>query len=141
MIDGCQHAFCLGCMVLKFEGKQDSFNCPKCELTFSPERIQPCNIRQTLIENLVVRCDCGTFFKFSKDLQKHKVDCISKVEGSLMTMNDLLNLDLSDTVTIPKTVERATLKVIQHKMSNSENGTAEFSSGGPRVSKCFCILF
>ena len=132
MIEGCQHAFCLGCMVLKFEGKQDSFNCPEQELNFSPERIQSYNVRQNLLESLILKCNCGAVFKYTQDLQIHKKDCISEVEDSLTTVNDLLNLDLTDS--IPKTVERATLKVLQHKMMSSGDGTAEFLSGGPRVS-------
>lgn len=50
-----------------------------------------------------------------------------------MTVQDLLQLDLRETP-IPSSVERATLKVLQHKIDTSTDGTAEFASGGPRVS-------
>lgn len=51
-----------------------------------------------------------------------------------MTVGDLLSMDLSHSP-IPSSVEKATLKVLQHKMKDSEDGTAQFESGGPRV--CF----
>ena len=46
---------------------------------------------------------------------------------------ELLELDLDESP-IPATVEQATLKILKHKIDSSENGTAEFPSGGPRVS-------
>ena len=48
-----------------------------------------------------------------------------------MTVGELLQLDLGEK--LPESVEKATLRVLKHKMESSQDGTAEFASGGPRV--------
>ena len=129
MIGGCQHSFCLGCLILRFEGKHDLY-CPTCDLAFIPTEVAACNVRNRLIEELKIKCTCGENFKSHTKFEMHKSRC--KQEGSMMTVTDSLNLDV--TSPIPPPVERATLRILQHKVNTSDNGTAEFASGGPRVS-------
>ena len=133
MLQGCQHAFCLGCIILKFEGKT-SFECPFCQNQFNLSQIIECKVRQKLIESLILKCKCGKEFKCSHEFNMHKNICNLVKEGQLMTVNDLLKMDLSQSP-IPRSVEKAALKIIRHKIDESNNGTAEFASGGPRV--CF----
>ena len=133
MLQGCQHAFCLGCIILKFEGKT-SFECPFCQNQFNLSQIIECKVRQKLIESLILKCKCGKEFKSSHEFNMHKNICNLVKEGQLMTVNDLLKMDLSQSP-IPRSVEKAALKIIRHKIDESNNGTAEFASGGPRV--CF----
>ena len=136
MISSCQHAFCLGCIILKFEGKSQHFECPNCLQPFSPPQVIPCKAIQTLIDNLHLVCkNCGCEFQKRGTFEEHKKVC-SREEAHSLTVDDLLNLDL--TSPIPKPVERATLRILKHKVKNSENGmTAEFDSGGPRVRTIF----
>ncbi|XP_066929675.1 V(D)J recombination-activating protein 1-like [Clytia hemisphaerica] len=130
VLNECQHAFCLSCLAKKFEGRDD-IECPSCSTKFSPTLIKPCTVRTRLIQTLVLKCRCGLQFKNSKLLDEHKKDCVGEKEGSLLTVHELLELDL-DECPIPATVEQATLKILKHKIDSSENGTAEFPSGGPR---------
>ena len=138
MIEGCQHAFCLGCIVMKFEGKQ-LFECPYCHSKFTPNQVVPCKVRHDLIENLQMSCRCGELFHTNTEFKKHKIDCGAEKEGHMLTVNELLNLDLSEG-TIPESVEKVTLRVLEHKIENSNTGTAEFASGGPRVILYYKIL-
>ena len=132
MIEGCQHGFCLGCLTLKFEGKSN-FECPYCQNDFVPSQVLPCKVRWTLVDTLRLKCDCGEKFPSQENLDIHRLSCVAIKEGHSMTVQDLLQLDLRETP-IPSSVERATLKVLQHKIDTSTDGTAEFASGGPRVS-------
>ena len=131
MIEGCQHAFCLGCIVLKFEGRQ-LFECPYCLNPFSPQQVVPCKVRCNLVDQLQISCKCGELFVSKAKLGSHKINCAADKEGHMLTVGDLLSLDL-DHQSIPESVEKATLRVLQHKIENSNTGTAEFPSGGPRV--------
>ena len=124
-LQGCQHAFCLGCLVLKFEGKTD-FNCPTCDHSFDPYHLVECKVRQRLVESLILKCKCGQEFPSSSEFQLHTC----KVEHPSLTIGDLLEMDLTQNP-IPCEAEKAALRVIEHKMT--ETGTIEFATGGPRV--------
>ena len=131
MIEGCQHGFCLGCIITKFEGKSSCFECPYCQHSFTPTQVVPCKVRWTLVDNLKLKCTCGAQFQSRNAFTVHRHTCDADT-GHQMTVDDLLKLDLLHTP-IPASVERATLRVLQHKINDSNDGTAEFASGGPRV--------
>ena len=131
MIQECQHSFCLGCTTLTFEGKRE-FRCPYCQNKFNPDLLKECKVRNTLVESLILKCNCGQLFESSVKYRNHITYCQSKKEGHSLTINELLTMDLSENP-LPKSVERATLRVLKHKMENSQDGTAELASGGPRV--------
>ena len=71
-------------------------------------------------------------FPNKEKLDGHKENCHANKQGHSLTVNDLLTLDLNQTQ-IPVSVEKATLRVLQYKINNSNDGTAEFASGGPRI--------
>ena len=133
MLESCQHGFCLGCVITMFEGKSSCFECPYCHLSFTPANVIPCKVRWTLVENLKLKCTCGVQFQSRNALTSHQSSCDADT-GNQMTVGDLLTLNLQKT-SLPASVERATLRVLQQKIDSSNDGTAEFSSGGPRVNR------
>lgn len=133
MIEGCQHGFCLGCMITMFEGKTSSLECPYCQHLFVPTQVVPCKVRWSLVNDLKLKCACGALFSSKNAYTTHRGSCDADTSHQ-MTINDLLKLDLQHTP-ISASVERATLRVLQHKINGSNDGTAEFTSGGPRVNK------
>lgn len=94
MISGCQHAFCLGCIVLKFEGKH-SFECPHCLSSLVPFLVVPCKVRWSLVDSLMLKCRCGQKFPNRGELNGHKENCDADKQGHSLTVNDLLTLDLN----------------------------------------------
>ena len=142
MFSGCQHAFCLGCTVMKFEGKaNEDLKCPKCHICFTPDQVVPCNTRESLLQTLRLVCaTCQKKFELREEYEDHKRSCVSDAaDGDSMTAKEIMDLSLASP--IPKTVEKATLRVLQHMVDNSANGMAEFDSGGPRVRMIFVCLF
>lgn len=83
------------------------------------------------MNELKVYCKCGEGFRIKGILEEHRKICCDENEKENLSVTDLLNIDLNKP--LPETVERATLRIIQYKVDNSETGTAEFNSGGPRV--------
>ena len=71
-------------------------------------------------------CKCGQESLSSSEFQLHTC----KVEQPSLTIGDLLEMDLTQNP-IPCEVEKAALRVIEHKMT--ETGTTEFATGGPQV--------
>ena len=131
MLQGCQHAFCFGCLVMKFEGTTN-FRCPTCDNSFSLASIGGCKVLQSLVESLILKCECGEEFRTTNEFHHHKLHCIKKSGQSSLTVGELLEMDLSQNP-IPCEVEKATLKILEHKMNETGNRTIEFSTGGPRV--------
>ena len=130
MIEGCQHPFCLGCMTQKFEGQTGEFHCPQCDVIFTCNQVVPCLVRNSLVNQLKLVCNCGANYNVWSSFDQHKKSCFEKEDP--LTVDDLLKIDLNQP--LPETVERATLRILNHKVNNSSTGTAEFNSGGPRVS-------
>ena len=131
MIEGCQHPFCLGCLAQKFEGQTGELHCPQCDVIFTRTQVVPCLVRNALVNELKIYCKCGERFNVLSTFEEHKKGCHEK-EKTNLTVSDLLNIDLNEP--LPETVERATLRILEHKVNLSESGTAQFNSGGPRVS-------
>ena len=127
MLKGCQHAFCLGCLVIKFEGNTD-FTYSYCQNAFALSEAVECKIRSKLVQDLVLKCKCGHESKELEKFNSHKAYCTFGKEGQDITVGDLLTMDLSESA-IPSSVEKATLKILEHKMSDSQDGTAKFASG------------
>ena len=81
---------------------------------------------------MILKCKCGHESNELEKFKSHKAYCTFGKEGQGITVGDLLTMDLSETA-IPSSVEKATLKILEYKISDSQDGTAKFASGGPRV--------
>ena len=92
-------------------------------------------MRQRLVESLILKCKCGE--EFSSSSEFHHQICKKTEQQPSLTIGELFKMDLSQTP-IPSEVEKATLRVIEHKMS--VNGRIEFATEGPRVC-LFTVVF
>lgn len=131
----CQHAYCLSCLIKKFEGKtEEEAKCPFCGSESLVGTIRFSKHHVEMLKCLRVACDkhCGKLFplKSKAALLEHQTSCFPKTTLTPL-FEKTFNLDNS----IPREIEDVAVQVIQHKIANSRNPikSIEFKTGGSRV--------